>query len=72
MDDVLRAVLDAIEVRDWTRLRRHLHPYVQWHDASGLRLRGRSNAIAFLRTAAPPEPPASCELRDGQVYRWHA
>jgi hypothetical protein len=45
---------------------------VHWHDPSGLRVRGRSNTIAFLRTAAPPEPPASYELRDGRVYRWHA
>jgi hypothetical protein len=63
-------VLDAIERRDWERLRRLLHPYVHWTTAIEEQLRGRNNVIAQLERDPPPGPPAFHELRDGQVYRW--
>jgi hypothetical protein len=63
-------VLDAIERRDWERLRRLLHPYVRWTTALEEQLRGRHNVIAQLQRDPPPAPPAYHELRDGQVYRW--
>ncbi len=63
-------VLDAIERRDWERLRRLLHPYVHWTTACEEQLRGRNNVIAQLAHDPPPAPPAYHELRDGQVYRW--
>ena len=63
-------VLDAIERRDWERLRRLLHPYVHWTTAAEEQLRGRRNVMERLAHDPPPAPPAFHELRDGQVYRW--
>ena len=63
-------VLDAIERRDWERLKRLLHPYVHWTTALEEQLRGRDVVIAQLAKDPPPAPPAYHELRDGQVYRW--
>ena len=63
-------VLDAIERRDWERLKKLLHPYVHWTTAAEEHLRGRRNVIARLERDPPPAPPAWHELRDGQVYRW--
>ena len=63
-------VLDAIERRDWQRLKRLLHPYVHWTTAAEEQLRGRRNVIARLENDPPPAPPAWHELRDGQIYRW--
>ena len=63
-------VLDAIERRDWDRLRRLLHPRVHWTTAAEEQLRGRDNVIDRLSRDPPPAPPAWHELRDGQVYRW--
>jgi hypothetical protein len=36
----------------------------------GRRLRGRENVLAEIRDRPPAAPPASYELRDGQIYRW--
>jgi hypothetical protein len=33
-------------------------------------MRGRSNVLQWLAARPPTAPPASYELRDGQVYRW--
>jgi hypothetical protein len=63
-------VLDAIERRDWERLKLLLHPYVHWTTAAEEQLRGRRQVIARLERDPPPAPPAWHELRDGQVYRW--
>jgi hypothetical protein len=62
----LWALLDA---QDYVAARLLLHPYVHWHDRD-LVLRGRSNVLAHLREHPRPRPPASVEVRDGQVYRW--
>lgn len=59
---------DLIEKQDWGELRPLLHPHVHWED--GERVRGRSNLLARLRDVPTPRPPASVEIRDGQVYRW--
>ncbi len=63
-------VLDAIERRDWERVKRLLHPYVHWTTAAEEHLRGRHKVIDRLSRDPPPAPPAFHELRDGQVYRW--
>ena len=63
-------VLDAIERRDWERLKRLLHPDVHWTTAAEEGLRGPEDVIARLTTDPPPSPPAWHELRDGRVYRW--
>ena len=63
-------VLDAIERRDWERVKRLLHPYVHWTTAAEEHLRGRDNVIDRLARDPAPAPPAYHELRDGQVYRW--
>jgi hypothetical protein len=63
-------VLDAIERRDWDRLKRLLHPHVHWTTAAEEDLRGPDDVIARLANDPPPAPPAWHELRDGQVYRW--
>ncbi len=73
MEAAVEAALDAIAARDWQRLTPLLHPYLHWHGADGVRLRGRTNLLAHLETAAgPPAPPAEVELRDGRIYRWSA
>jgi hypothetical protein len=63
-------VLAAISRRDEEALRALLHPYLHWTDASGATVRGRTKVLARIRAAPPAGPPASVELRDGQVYRW--
>lgn len=63
-------VLDAIERRDWERLRLLIHPYVHWTNALDEQVRGRRRVMAMLAHDPPPAPPAYHELRDGQVYRW--
>ena len=63
-------VLDAIERRDWPRLKLLLHPYVRWTTAAEEHLCGRTKVIDRLSRDPPPAPPAYHELRDGQVYRW--
>jgi hypothetical protein len=70
MDRVIAEVLDAVERREWERLRLLLHPYLHWTDAAGATMRGRTNVMARLRDAPAVSAPAWYELRDGQVYRW--
>jgi hypothetical protein len=70
VDEVVRAVHDAMLARDWDRLRLMLHPYLHWTAADGSQLRGRSKVMDRLQSATPSAPPAAVELRDGQIYRW--
>ena len=63
-------VLDAIERRDWDRLKQLLHPDVHWTTACEEQLRGPDSVIALLEGDPPPAPPAYHELKDGQVLRW--
>lgn len=62
----------AIADKNWQAVRLLLHPYLHWHNPDGTVLRGRTKVMAAL--AASPTPPAagSVEVRDGQIYRWHA
>lgn len=70
MGDVVRDVVAAIGARDRNALTAALHPYLHWTRTDGRTIRGRSNVLAYLETAAPTEPPFDYELRDGQIYRW--
>ena len=63
-------VLDAIERRDWPRLRRLLHPSVHWTTAAEEDLRGPDQVIDRLSRDPPPAPPAYHELHDGLLLRW--
>jgi hypothetical protein len=63
-------VLDAIERRDWPRLRRLLHPEVHWTTAVEEDLHGPDAVVALLSADPPPAPPAYHELRDGRIIRW--
>ena len=63
-------VLDAIERRDWERLKRLLDPDVHWTTAVDEQLRGRDEVIDRLSRDPPPAPPAFHELVDGRVRRW--
>lgn len=69
MDQVVRDAAAAIERRDWDVLKLLLHPYLHWSEG-GVTIRGRTKVLAHLENAAPQGPPGSCELRDGQIYRW--
>lgn len=72
MDEVVAEAVAALERRDWEALKPLLHPYLHWTDAEGKTRRGRTQVLRYLETAAPATTPASCELRDGQIYRWVA
>jgi hypothetical protein len=61
----------AMDAGEWGEVRPLLHPYVRWRDRDG-DLRGRSRVLAHLREVPTPKPPVDVEIRDGQVYRWHA
>ena len=63
-------VLDAIERRNWDRLRRLLHPDVHWTTAIEEHLHGPGAVIALLSDDPPPAPPAYHELSEGLVIRW--
>lgn len=63
-------VLDAIERRDWDRLRRLLHTEVHWTTAAEEDLYGRYEVIERLANDPPPAPPSYHELRDGLMLRW--
>lgn len=63
-------VLDAIERRDWNRLRSLLHPSVHWTTAVEEQLHGPDDVIARLADDPPPAPPSYHELRDGLMLRW--
>lgn len=62
-------VLDAIDRRNWTRLRRLLHPDIHWTTAVEEQLHGASEVIARLSGDPPPAPPSYHEVRDGLMYR---
>jgi hypothetical protein len=57
--------------QDWSTVRLLLHPYLQWTQ-DGLVLRGRTKVMARLTAQSRLAAPATCELRDGQIYRWTA
>jgi hypothetical protein len=63
-------VLDAIERRNWERLRRLLHSKVHWTTAVEEHLHGPTAVIACLAEDPPPAPPAYHEQLDGQIIRW--
>lgn len=63
-------VLDAIERRDWDRLRGLLADDVHWTTALEEHRHGPEDVIAQLRHDPPPAPPAYHELRDGRLTRW--
>ena len=67
--DPVSLVVAAVADHDEATLRRVLHPYLHWTDGP-LRLRGRNHVLAHLATLTSVDPPASIELRDGQIYRW--
>lgn len=63
-------VLATIEARDWTRLRRLLHPEIHWTTAAEDQLHGTDEVIGTLSKDPPPAPPSYHELRDGLMCRW--
>lgn len=63
-------VLDAIERRNWERLRRLLHPDIHWTTAIEEQLHGAELVISQLTHDPPPAPPSYHELRDGLMCRW--
>ena len=63
-------LLDAIERRNWSRLRRLLHPEIHWTTAVEEHLRGADDVIERLARDPPPAPPSYHELRDGLMVRW--
>ena len=69
MEPIVADVLDAVARDDRAALVRLLHPYLHWTE-SGTTIRGRNHVFARLAAKPAPEPPASIELRDGQIYRW--
>ena len=71
MEDVASVAHAAIVKRDWGALQSLLHPYLHWVQADGQVVRGRTKVIGMLQAIGISGPPASVELRDGQVYRWY-
>ena len=63
-------VLDAIERRNWIRLRRLLHPDIHWTTAVEEHLHGPDEVVARLSSDPPPAPPSYHEVRDELMYRW--
>jgi hypothetical protein len=72
MGDPVETVLKAMRGGDWEAVRLLLHPYLRWQSEDGQWLRGRTRVLERLRSVGTPRPPASVELRDGQIYRWFA
>lgn len=70
-EQVAAAAHAAIVARDWDALRPLLHPYLHWVQADGRVVRGRTKVLGLLQETGAPGLPASVELRDGQIYRWH-
>jgi hypothetical protein len=68
-DRIIDDVLEAVDRRDWSRVKLLLHPYLHWREP-GVTIRGRTKVLARLAEGPAPAPPNSYELRDGQVYRW--
>ena len=71
VEDVASVAHAAIVKRDWGALQPLLHPYLHWVQADGQVVRGRAKVIGMLQVIGISGPPASVELRDGQIYRWH-
>jgi len=69
--DPVRDLFDALHRRDAAALRLLLHPYLHWTE-DGRTIRGRNRVLERLTAGSMPAPPASYELRDGQIYRWTA
>jgi hypothetical protein len=63
-------VLDAIERRNWTRLRRLLDSDIHWTTAVEEQLHGVEAVIARLADDPPPAPPSYHEVRAGLMCRW--
>jgi hypothetical protein len=71
MDDVLERAHQSMVDRDWSALRRLLHPYLHWIGPDDVIVRGRTRVLAMLtERPSPPQRPMSVELRDNQIYRW--
>jgi hypothetical protein len=68
--DAIHEALAAVERRDWEGLKPLLHPYLHWTTKGGAMLRGRQQVMARLVADPPSGPPSTCDLRDGQIYRW--
>ena len=64
MDDVAAVALAVIKMRDWSKLRLLLHPYLHWTDVDGRVIRGRTRVMAMLEKMGDAEAPLSIELRD--------
>ena len=71
MDRIVLDVLSAVTRGDQPALKALLHPYLHWSEPR-IELHGRVQVLARLAAAPAPKPPASYELRDGQIYRWIA
>ena len=72
VDAAAAEALAALKARDWGRLRSLLHPYLRWTDVGGREVRGRKKVMLLLEHMEDADPPASVELRDGQIYRWRS
>jgi hypothetical protein len=59
----------AIDRGDREAVRLALHPYLRWTRGDGTVLVGRNRVLEMLASHRP-EPPASVETCDGQIYRW--
>jgi hypothetical protein len=71
-EEIAQRVHSAIAARDWACVRALLHPYMHWVASDGTTIRGRTHVMTALQdTEATPIYPASIEIRDGQIYRWH-
>ncbi len=69
MPEPAAAAWAAMDSEQWDEVRALLHPYLHFTDGRTV-LRGRARVLAHLRDSPRPRPPASVEVRDGQVYRW--
>jgi hypothetical protein len=73
VDEIARRAHAAIVAKDWAAVTVLLHPYLHWTGSDGRTVRGRRKVMAALTQASQaPPPPASVELRDGQIYRWRS
>jgi hypothetical protein len=73
VNQIARRAHAAIVAKDWATVRVLLHPYLHWTGSDGRTVRGRSKVMAALaRAGEAPAPPASVELREGQIYRWRS
>ena len=60
---------DGVEQQEWGELRPLLHPQVRFRDGD-VEVVGRNRLLAHLADHPTPRPPATVEVRDGQVHRW--